>query len=343
MSVAEPTVVLRAAREAAVVPPTPTGVLADGAVRIEVTSVGLCGTDLAAWSAPGTRVGAGTVLGHEIGGRVVACASDVDGLARGDLVAVDPNISCTSCPSCANGRPARCAERRLMGVDLDGGLRATLDVDATRLVPVPDGDPEALALVEPYAVAVHALDRAGLGTPRPGVRIGVVGGGPIGVSVAVEARRRGVSALLLERDPVRRDAVLRLGLEAVGPDGWPTAGFEVVVDAVGSGTTAGLAVDAVSDGGIVCLVGLAGGEVDPLLLRTLVRREVTLVGTFCYTTHDLHRAARAVSEHGLDLLPVELVHGFARVPERLARIAAGDHGRGKTVVVPAAFDTPTPR
>ncbi|WP_432251706.1 zinc-dependent alcohol dehydrogenase [Streptomyces sp. HNM1019] len=316
---------------------TPPGPLGPGAVRVRVTSAGVCGTDIAVWSGQAARGRPGTVLGHEFGGRVIARADDVAGVGAAgvaihDLVAVDPNVSCGTCAHCGRGHRARCAGRRLMGVDLDGGFQRTVDVPAAQLVPVPGADPRALGLVEPLAVGVHAVARAGV---ADGDRLGVIGGGPIGMASVVEARRRGADRTVLESDETRRTAVARTGAAAVAAGGWPDRGLDAVVDTVGRAATVRAALDAVRDGGTVCVVGLSHDDHLPPPDQ-LVRRELTLVGSFCYSTADLRVAAQLVIGQGLDTVPVELTTGLERIPGLLDRIGGGRMGRGKALVVPRA-------
>ncbi|GAA3676258.1 zinc-dependent alcohol dehydrogenase [Streptomyces iranensis] len=308
------------------------GPLGPGEVRVRVTSVGVCGTDITVWSGQTARGRPGTVLGHEFGGRVIARADDVRGVGIHDLVAVDPNVSCGICAHCGRGHRARCAGRRLMGVDLDGGFQRTVDVPVGQLVPAPGADPRALGLIEPLAVGVHAVARAGV---ADGDRLGVIGGGPIGMASVAEARRRGADHTVLERDETRRTAIARTGAAAVAAGGWPDHGLDAVIDTVGRAATVRAALDAVRDGGTVCVVGLSHDDHLPPPDQ-LVRREVTLTGSFCYSTADLRIAAQIVVGQGLDTVPVDLTAGLERVPDLLDRIGGGLMGRGKALVVPRA-------
>ncbi|MBI0293152.1 alcohol dehydrogenase catalytic domain-containing protein [Streptomyces sp. PRKS01-29] len=305
------------------------GALGPGEVRVRVTSVGVCGTDLTVWSGQAARGRPGTVLGHEFGGRVIARADDVGSVEIHDLVAVDPNVSCGTCAHCGRGRRARCADRRLMGVDLDGGFQRTVDVAVEQLVPAPGADPRALGLVEPVAVGVHAVARAGI---ADGDRLGVIGGGPIGMASVVEARRRGAGCTVLESDETRRTAIARTGAAAVAADRWPDRGLDAVIDTVGRAATVQAALDAVRDGGRVCIVGLSHDDHLPPPDQ-VVRREATLIGSFCYSTADLRTAAEIVVGQGLNTVPVDLTAGFERVPDLLDRVGGGLMGRGKALVV----------
>ena len=165
-------------------------------VRVRVRSCGICGSDLhlAAWNLPVT-------LGHEFAGI----------LDDGTAVAVQPIVWCGECDRCRAGETQLCRTglTRLHGVSVDGGLADEVIVDRSCLVPLPDGvDPELGALVEPLAVAGHALGRVPLDA---GARILVIGGGSIGLAIAGIARVRGVDVDLAARHDHQHAAGERLG------------------------------------------------------------------------------------------------------------------------------------
>ena len=158
-------------------------------VLIAVGYTGLCGTDLHICAGEHPRAKPGVVIGHEIAGTVAATAH---GFEAGTAVVVDPLVSCGRCATCRSGRPHTCENLRLIGIDSPGGAAPLVAVDADRLIPVP-GSPDLrhLAFAEPLAVAVRAVRRSGL---QLGQTVAVVGGGPIGVAVALCARNAGAGA-----------------------------------------------------------------------------------------------------------------------------------------------------
>lgn len=305
--------------------------LRPGQVLLRVESVGVCGTDVAVWRGDGDRGVPGTVIGHEFGGTVVDRGDGVSGIDVGAHVAVDPNLTCGRCASCRSGARGTCPERRLMGIDVDGGLQEVLAVDAGQLIRVPGVvDPRALALVEPIAVGVHACARAGSGSAG---RVGIIGGGAIGMAAALQARELGAECVVLEPDATRREAIAGYGVTPVTDRSWPRRSFDAVIDTVGSAGSVATAVDGAADGSTICVVGLAHGGSMPSS-EPFVRRELRLAGSFCYTSADLERAARLVAQHGLDALPADIVTGFENAPRVFQSLARGRLGRGKTVIVP---------
>jgi threonine dehydrogenase-like Zn-dependent dehydrogenase len=310
--------------------PWPSPALNEVVIRVE--SVGVCGTDVGIWRGNHDGVTAGTVLGHEFGGAVVEIGANVTDLISGQLVAVDPNLVCGHCPACATGSRGLCSERRLMGRDVDGGLQSFLAVDAAQIIPVPGTpDPRALALIEPLAVGVHACARAGV---TAGARLGIIGGGAIGMACALQARSLGAGSItVVEPDALRRATIQEHGVTAIAPGDVPEQRWTIAIDTVGNGATISAVMELMEPGSTICVAGLAqGGTLPPA--TELVRRELTLTGTFCYTTADLHTAAALVATHGLAALPNDLTQGFDQAPAAIEAFAGGHLGRGKTIIIP---------
>jgi threonine dehydrogenase-like Zn-dependent dehydrogenase len=305
---------------------------ANNEVVVRVESIGVCGTDVTIWRGNYPGVPAGTVLGHEFGGTIVEVGANVTDRAIGQLVAVDPNIVCGNCPECATGSRALCSERRLMGLDIDGGLQTQITVDAAQTITVPGNpDPKSLGLVEPLAVGVHACSRAGV---TAGARLGIIGGGAIGMACALQARSLGAgSVTVVEPDALRRATIEEYGVTAIAPGETPAERWNVAIDTVGNGTTIAAVMGLMERGSTICVAGLAeGGTLPPA--KDLVHHELTLTGTFCYTTQDLHTAAELLAIHGLGALPNDLVHGLDQAPAAIAAYAGGHLGRGKTIIIP---------
>lgn len=161
-------------------------------VVIRVGRCGICGSDLHMTKDPAFGCRPGDVLGHEFAGEVVALGKETERLKLGDRVSVIPLSSCGRCPSCLAGEPAWCSQ-----MALQGGGYAELALTSERqcvLLPktasIADG-----AIVEPLAVALHGIMRAGL---QPGAKALVLGAGPIGLATAYWARRLGASQIVVQ-------------------------------------------------------------------------------------------------------------------------------------------------
>jgi len=286
------------------VEPAPAAPPAPGHVAVQVAYTGICGTDLHIFHGDmDARVGPPAVIGHEMSGRVAECGEGVAGWRIGQHVTVMPLDWCGQCPACRGGHTHICHRLVFLGIDAAGSLQNTWTVPAHTLVALPDGLPlEHAALVEPTAVAVHDVRRADL---QDGEKTLVVGAGPIGVLIALVARRSGADVLLAEPDAYRRGVAERLGLRTADPlmqnmaelvDQW-TGGAGAAVAFEVSGAAAGVttAVDALATRGRLVQVAIhtAPREVN---LHRFFWRELTLLGARLYQRADFEEAARLLAD-----------------------------------------------
>lgn len=234
---------------------------------VEVTAVGLCGSDLH-WFADGgigdAALAEPLVLGHEIAGVVRGGPLD------GRRVALDPSDSCGTCEPCREGNRNMCPAVRFAGHGRnDGGLRELMTWPTALLHPLPDhvGDADG-AMLEPLGVALHAMD---LAKARIGDTVTVVGAGPIGLCAVQLARVAGAArVLVVEPLAHRRDAATRLGADVVLDSGPDVAGLlaeatggrgsDVVIEVAGTDDGVAIAVEAARPGRRVILVGIPGED-----------------------------------------------------------------------------------
>ena len=152
-----------------------------GPALLRVHACGVCGTDvhIFAGGKGSASVTPPVLRGHELSGTVEALGPGVTGLKAGDLVSVDPNIYCGTCPSCRQGRKQLCRAMEAVGVTMDGGFADQCLAPAAQCVVLPAGtDPELAALTEPLACCLHGTDRAAI---RPGETVLILGGSTIGL------------------------------------------------------------------------------------------------------------------------------------------------------------------
>lgn len=299
-----------------------------GEVQVRVEACGLCGSDVHAWRGDEGYewVRTPVVLGHELVGRVVAVGAGVDASWVGRRVVPVAIDGCHDCPTCATGRTQICPHRQVLGLSFDGGCAAHVSVPTDRLVEV-DTDAPALrmALTEPMSVAAHAVRR--LGAVPQGARVAVSGPGPIGLFAAWLLARAGVDVVLTgaERDETTRlTAARELGLRAVrGDRGEPSAPVDAWIEASGSAAGVAQAVGSVVPGGTVVVVALFAQQ-PAVPMNTLVRGELTLLGTYGSLREDYVAAAEALAAaDGLEDV-VSTAFPLTRAVEALEATAAGE-------------------
>ena len=274
-------------------------VAAPGEVVLQIEAVGICGSDMHAWHGHDPRRQPGLVLGHEFVGRIVESAAP--GFSVGTRFTGNPLITCGTCEYCVQGRNNLCARRTMVGMTRPGAFAQYMSIPAASLVAMPqDLAARTAALTEPAATAWHAVNLTLRALTRPlhECRVMVIGGGAIGMLLALLLRHLGVDRLeLAELNALRRASVARhAGCATPDPAVGHTADsvFDVVFDAVGAKATRTLALKAIKPGGVIMHVGLQdwASEID---MRKLTLAEVTLLGTYTYTTADLRATVDALA------------------------------------------------
>jgi len=285
-------------------------------VRVRVRAAGICGSDL---EMVRTGLAAGT-LGHEIAGVV----------DDGTEVAVHPFVPCGTCAQCLAGRPQLCRDAlpTMLGVFVDGGMTEEVVVPSSCIVPLPAGIGVADAsLIEPLAVVLHACNRAGI---EPGMKVGVVGAGTIGLLAGAVARHLGAEVAIVARHDAQRRAAEALGLALDAP-----RDCDVVFEAAGTTSGFDAAVRACRRAGTIALVSTTW---EPIMISFLnaQMREVTLVPAFIYGEahgeREFDTAASILAERP-EIADALITHRFALDDAPHAFAVAGDRAQGAIKVV----------
>lgn len=280
----------------------------DGQVLIKVARAGLCGTDLHIYQGHmDKRVQIPLVMGHEMCGEVVEIKAETS-VKVGDRVVVEPTVWCGTCAACRRGHRHICQNLDFLGIDSEGAFQAYWAVPADRLHLVPNElDDDAGALIEPLAVAVHDVRRAQV---ELGDRAVVIGGGPIGMLVAMAARLDGAEVMISEVNPFRIEKAKSLGFDAVNPqeidlvdyvtDWTDGAGADLVFEVSGHPAGAQVMTELLRVRGKVALVGVhpSPPAVD---LHKFFWRELSLVGCRVYEPVDFERAICLAASGAVDV------------------------------------------
>jgi alcohol dehydrogenase len=278
--------------------PHPT--LEAGEVVLKIEAVGICGSDMHAWHGDDPRRKPGLVLGHEFVGQI--SESSAPGFEPGTRWTGNPLITCGVCEYCVQGRNNLCSNRTMVGMTRPGAYAEFMSIPAASLVAIPQSMPaRTAALTEPAATAWHAINLSMRALVRPlhECRVLVIGGGAIGMLAALLYRRLGVTRLTVtELNPKRRETLTQaVDCEVIDPRETPLeeSAYEHVIDAVGAKVTRQQALAAIKPGGVVMHVGLQdwASEID---MRKLTLAEITLLGTYTYTTADLRATVAALHQ-----------------------------------------------
>jgi 2-desacetyl-2-hydroxyethyl bacteriochlorophyllide A dehydrogenase len=276
---------------------------------VEVIYNGICGTDMTIQKGGHPRAKAPLIPGHEIVGRIVEMKYRRRRLRIGDRVAVRPLINCGTCLACRSGQSHVCRNLRLPGIDFNGGCAEYLKVPISILHRIPgNAKDEEVALVEPLAVAIHAVSR--IHHPSKKSKILIQGAGPIGVLIGLMLRYQGHRRVAIsDISQFRLGIAKRIGLhpldasdpnfksngQALAPEG-----FDILFEASGSKFSALNLTDLLRVQGTAAIIGVHSEPV-PVNLTQLAFKEITLIGSRVYTTKDFAKAIRLASTNRLGL------------------------------------------
>jgi len=253
----------------------------EGKVKVKIEWAGICGSDLHIYhhgailsdkEHPISGRKPPVVLGHEFAGTVVDIGEGVTNVAIGDHVAVEPILYCGSCEMCKTGKYNLCevSNTGSLGVHDDGGFAEYIVTDSYHMHKLPQNvSLEEGALIEPTAVAHHAVRKSGL---KAGQRVAVFGAGPIGLLVLLCAQAAGASeTIVIDISQERLDKAKELGatylihpekedvqnrmMEITGK------GVDVVYEAAGAQPTFESAIKSLKRAGTMTVVAIFGQEI----------------------------------------------------------------------------------
>lgn len=279
-----------------------------GQVVVDVTRVGVCGTDVELFTGEMSYLTTGDAAyplrpGHEWCGVVNSVGDGVDAGWLGRRVTGDTMLGCGHCRRCRTGRQRVCADRSEVGIrgGFPGALAEQLAVPATSLLALPAEVDDTLgAMVEPGGNALRAVRGAAL---ESGDRALVLGPGTIGLLAALFARARGVEVHLMGRSSSESTFAQSLGLENTWTkETLPDVAFDAVIDASNAATLPGLAVELVEPGRRVVFVGLSGAP-SMIDTRDLALNDVTAVGVLS-ASGGLQGAIDAYADGTVDAHPL---------------------------------------
>ncbi len=279
-----------------------------GEAAIRVAYCGICGTDMHVYHGNmDARVGLNRVIGHEMSGVVEAVGEGVDTVEPGQKVVVRPLDHCGECPACKRGHQHICQNLKFLGLDTDGAMQEIWSVPAHTLHVLPDGlRMDHAALIEPVAVACHDVRLSDL---QPGEDVVVIGGGPIGILVAMVARDAGGNVVISEVNPNRLAIAEKLGFDTINPietDLVSTInartgdkGADVVFEVSGTqpGVDAMTAVAATRARIVMVAIHAQKPQID---LFQFFWRELQLIGARVYEPEDYEKAIAVVASGGVD-------------------------------------------
>jgi 2-desacetyl-2-hydroxyethyl bacteriochlorophyllide A dehydrogenase len=310
---------------------------------VEVSECGICGSDLHLVFSRYARSGA--ILGHEWSGTVISAARAGSDWDTGERVVFNPTPGCGACRPCRRGRPSVCLNLEQSDIrEMRGAFAQYITVSSANTLRIPDSlTTRAAALTEPTAIALHAVQQADV---RPGDRVLVTGGGPVGLIIVAVLRAQGVTDITVS-EPVdaRRHRALAVGATcAVLPDdlvdppmgGTVAEPYAVAFECSGHASAAERALGQLDFAGTLVFVG-TGSHPPRVNHNRMIVLELEALGTYNYSA-DGFQPALDLLESGA--MPIDALIEAEDVPlsgvmDAMERLSRGEI-TAKVLVKPEA-------
>lgn len=288
-----------------------------GEVLIKIMKIGVCGSDIHVYHGEHPFTKYPVTQGHEVSGEIAAVGEGVEGFAPGQKVTIQPQVVCGKCYPCRHGKYNLCEELKVMGFQTTGVASRYFAVDASKVTALPENlSFDEGAMIEPLAVAVHGVRQAG---DVNGLKIAVLGAGPIGILVAQTAKGMGAeSVMITDISDVRLAKAKECKVdfcvntknkdfgeamvENFGPDK-----ADIIYDCAGNNITMGQAIKYARKGSTIILVAVFAGDAK-VDLAVLNDHELDLNTTMMYRNEDYIEAIRLVNEKKVVLAPLISKH-----------------------------------
>ncbi len=278
--------------------------IGDDQVLIKIMKIGVCGSDIHVYHGEHPFTSYPVTQGHEVSGEITKIGKNVTGFTVGQKVTIQPQVVCGKCHPCNHGKYNLCEELKVMGFQTTGTASHFFAVDAAKVTALPENmSYDEGAMIEPLAVAVHAVRRAG---DVKGMKIAVLGAGPIGILVAQTAKGMGAeSVMITDVSDLRLKKAAECGIdfcintkekdfgkamtEYFGPDK-----ADVIYDCAGNNVTMGQAIKYARKGSTIILVAVFAGMAQADL-AVLNDHELDLNTSMMYRNEDYIEAIQLVN------------------------------------------------
>jgi L-iditol 2-dehydrogenase len=317
-------------------------------VLLKVAACGICGSDVHGMDGSSGRRQPPIIMGHEAAGVIAALGGNVTDWAEGDRVTFDSTINCGKCWFCRRGQINLCDRREIFGVSCDecrreGAFAEYVAVPRHILYRLPDSlSFRHAAMVEPVAVAVHAVNRTHVCLGDTAV---VVGAGVIGLLLVQALRAAGSGRIIaVDLDAKKLALACKLGAdEGLRSDQVDVAaevmrrsggrGADVALEAVGIAPTVQTALACLRKGGQLTLVGLLAAKVE-LPMQTIVTRELTVNSSYI-SCGEYPACLDLMARGAIDVQPlISAVAPLADGAKWFERLHAGNEGLIKVILEP---------
>ena len=291
----------------------PVSPVKDNQVKIKMMCIGICGSDIHVYHGKHPFTKYPVTQGHEVSGEVVEIGKNVTKVHIGQKVTIEPQVVCGECHPCRHRKYNLCEKLKVMGFQTTGCASEFFVVDDEKVTPLPDDmSYEFGAMIEPLAVAVHGVKQMG---NVKGLKVCVIGAGPIGNLVAQTAKGMGAEKVMItDVSDLRLSIAKECGVDvcvntikedfndamigAFGPDK-----ADVIYDCAGNNTTMGQAIAHARKGSVIVLVAVFAGMAT-IDLAVANDHELDIKSTMMYRHEDYVDAIKLVGDGYVNLQPL---------------------------------------
>ncbi|MDR0712057.1 MAG: zinc-binding alcohol dehydrogenase family protein [Prevotellaceae bacterium] len=259
---------------------------AAGEALLKVMYCGICGSDLQTYTGNQPFADYPRIPGHEFSAEIIEIPTNSKGLKTGMTVTANPYFCCGKCYSCRRGVVNCCQDNKTMGVQRDGAFAEYITMPIERIVDGMGLSAQTLALIEPFSIGYHGVNR---GEVAHNDNVLVIGAGPIGLFAAISAKLKGANVYVADVLDIRLQTAMALGvngvvnsktsdLQASVKELTQSNGMDVVVECVGQPETFLAAQEAVCFHGKIVLIGNGKREVT-FNQSAIIKKEMSIYGS----------------------------------------------------------------
>jgi threonine dehydrogenase-like Zn-dependent dehydrogenase len=284
-------------------------------VLIRVRSVGICGSDMSAYTGNHPYKAAPAILGHELSGEVVKIGSKVKGFELGDKVSCLSFCPCNVCKYCIKDEIQLCENKTILSYkDMRGGLSEFMMLKADMIFKIPQKISfETAALIEPLSIGLHAINMAMNYQPT---RIAILGAGPIGLSCLILAKAFNIEYIAVsDIGEFKNRIVKELGANAFfSNDNNPfieseSKLFDCVFVCSSYPNIINDAINMTKKKGVLIILSYFSNLIQNIDITRLVRNEQTILGSALSNKEEFRQVIRLLDEGLIDPSPM-ISHRF---------------------------------
>lgn len=281
----------------------------EGEALLKLLYGGICGSDLNSYRGNNAYLQYPRIPGHEFSAQIVEINGDAGDLKVGDIVTCNPYFNCGECYSCKRKLVNACMSNETMGVQRDGAFSEYIAMPISRIISGRGLDAKTLALIEPFCIGKHGINRAKV---QKGDKVLVVGAGTIGVLAAMAAKADGAEVYITDIAAKKLDYAMRFGFAGAILNDSPANfaacvaeitggnGFDITVECVGLPSTLQNCLDSVCFGGKVVVIGVGKHNID-LDFTVIQKKELNIFGSRNAMTEDFEELIDTVIKQKIRL------------------------------------------